>query len=207
DVRSSATGGAWVNVFRQQGAGSANPDHRAIDISAAAGRASSVQVRFHDYNGSSEWWWELDNVRIDTGAYVGCDMPVCGGAQPNVARPVADGLFGTPMLASRANGAGSSIALTWDTSTCTSTDHHVLFGDLGNVASVSPTGAFCDLGTSGNATWTQVPAGNLWFVIAGDNNATIEGTWGTDGVGGQRGGPSPSGFCGMTSRNNGTTCP
>ena len=207
DVRSSATGGSWVNVLHQHGASSANPDHQTVDISSQASRATNVQVRFHDTNGSSEWYWLLDNVRVDTANFQGCDMPVCGAAQPNVARPVPDGLFGTPMRASRANAAGSSIALTWDNGTCSSADNHVLYGDLSNVASLAPTGAGCDLGTSGSSTWNAVPAGNLWFVVVGDNNATIEGTWGTDGVGGQRGGTTASGFCGATTRNNGTTCP
>jgi subtilisin-like proprotein convertase family protein len=207
DVRSSATGGAWVNVLHQQGAGSANPDHRVLDVSGPAGRASAVQLRFHEYGGSSEWWWELDNVRVDTGAYVGCDMPVCGAPQPNVAKPVADGTFGTAMRGSRANPAGSAIALSWDVGTCASADHHVLYGDLGNVASTAVTGAFCDLGASGTATWTSVPAGNLWFVVVGDDNATLEGSWGTDGIGGQRGGTTASGFCGAATRNNAATCP
>jgi hypothetical protein len=134
-------------------------------------------------------------------------MPVCGAPQPNVAKPVADGTFGTAMRGSRANPAGSAIALSWDVGTCASADHHVLYGDLGNVASTAVTGAFCDLGASGTATWTSVPAGNLWFVVVGDDNATLEGSWGTDGIGGQRGGTTASGFCGAATRNNAATCP
>jgi subtilisin-like proprotein convertase family protein len=206
DVRSSTTGGAWVNVFRQQGASSAVAERRAVDVSAQAGGATNVQVRFHNYGGSSEWWWELDNVRIDTAAYAGCEMPVCGAPQPNVARPVGDGIFGTGMRASRGNPAATSVVLNWDVATCASADHHVLYGDLANVASVAPTGSFCDLGASGLATWTGVPSGNLWFVVVGDNNATVEGTWGTDS-GGHRGGATASGFCGAITRDNAATCP
>ena len=36
DVRSAATGGAWVNVLRQQNASSANPDHKTVNITAQA---------------------------------------------------------------------------------------------------------------------------------------------------------------------------
>src|SRR5262249_45239234 len=50
DVRSSATGGGWVNVLHQHGASSPNPDHPTVNISAQAARATNVQVRFHDVN-------------------------------------------------------------------------------------------------------------------------------------------------------------
>jgi hypothetical protein len=122
-------------------------------------------------------------------------------------KPVADGVFGTAMHASRVDAPGSTIALTWDVATCTSADHHVLYGDLSSVASLSVVGAGCNLGTTGSANWTGVPAANLWFVVAGDNDATVEGSWGTDGVGGQRGGATPSGQCGLVVRNNSGTCP
>jgi hypothetical protein len=122
-------------------------------------------------------------------------------------KPVPDGLFGTAMRASRADAPGSTIGLTWDVATCASADHHVLFGDLSSVASLTVLGAGCNLGTTGSATWTAVPAGNLWFVVVGDDNATVEASWGTDGVGGQRGGVTPSGQCGLVSRNNSGTCP
>jgi hypothetical protein len=122
-------------------------------------------------------------------------------------KPVPDGSFGTAMRASRVDTPGSSIALTWDVATCTSADYHVLYGGLSSVSAASVTGAFCNLGTTGSATWTGVPAANLWFVVVGDNDGTIEGSWGTDGVGGQRGGATPSGQCGLVVRNNSGTCP
>jgi hypothetical protein len=83
----------------------------------------------------------------------------------------------------------------------------VLYGDLASVALLTPNGSFCDLGSSGAATWTGVPSASVWFVVVGDNNATVEGSWGTDGVGGQRGGTTVSGFCGAVTRTNATTCP
>ncbi len=126
---------------------------------------------------------------------------------PTGARPVADGSFGTAMKASRANPSGSSVNVTWDVATCSSTNHHLLYGDLAGVASVLVTGAACNLGTSGSASWSGVPAGNLWFVVVGDDNASTEGSWGTDGTGAQRGGAIVSGQCGMGARNNSGTCP
>ena len=46
-----------------------------IPIPQAAGKAQ-VQVRFHYYDASYEWWWEVDNVLI--GSQVTC-VPVDGG--------------------------------------------------------------------------------------------------------------------------------
>lgn len=127
-----------------------------------------------------------------------------GGSAP---KPVPDGSFGTAMKASRADATGSTIAVTWDVATCASADYHLLFGDLSSVASLTVLGAACDLGTTGSATWSSVPAGSLWFDVVGDDNATVEGSWGTDGHGAERRGVTPSGQCGLVVRNNSGTCP
>ncbi len=206
DVRSSVTGGAWVNVLRQQGASSANPDHRSVDITTQAAGAPDAQVRFRYHGGQFEWFWQVDNVKVDAAAPASCDMTTCI-AGPGSARPVADGSFGTAMKGSRADAAGSTIDLTWDVATCASSDHHVLYGDLASVASAAISGASCDLGIAGSATWTAVPAGDLWFVVVGDDDGAVEGSWGIDGNGAQRGGTSASGRCSMTSRDNSETCP
>jgi hypothetical protein len=122
-------------------------------------------------------------------------------------RPVADGSFGTAMTGSRADATGSTIDVTWDVATCSSADHHILYGDLASVASTTVSGAACDLGTTGSASWSGVPAGDLWFVVVGDDNATTEGTWGTDGNGAERGGGTASGQCTVVTRDNSGVCP
>ena len=205
DVRSSATNGAWVNVLRQQGAGSSNPDHRTLDITAESAGASNAQVRFHYFNAHYEWFWQVDNVKVDTTTAPVCSQSLCA-AGPGVAKPVADGSYGTAMKGSRGDPSGSTINLTWDIATCSSTDHHVLYGALASVATATVSGASCNLGATGSASWTGVPAGNLWFVVVGDNDATSEGSWGTR-TGGERGGTSASALCGMTTRDNSGTCP
>jgi hypothetical protein len=122
-------------------------------------------------------------------------------------RPVADGSFGTAMKGSRADLSGSTINVTWDVTTCSSADHHVIYGDLASVSSAAVTGASCDLGATGAASWTGVPAGTLWFVVVGDDNASTEGSWGLDGAGAQRGGGSASVQCGLVTRDNSGVCP
>lgn len=205
DVRSTLTGDTWVNVLRQQTTSSPNPDHESIDISAQAAGGSNVQVRFHYYNAQYEFYWQVDNVKVDTTSPGSCSQKVCA-APPGAAKPVADGSFGAAMRGSRADVPGTTIDLTWDVATCTSNDHHVLYGALADVATSTVGGASCNLGATGTAVWTGVPAGDLWFVVVGDNNLTLEGSWGTM-TSGERGGASASGQCGLTTRNYSSSCP
>ena len=77
DVRSSLTGGAWVNVLRNQGADTSNPTHRAIIISTQAAGASDVQVRFHYYGASNDNYWQVDNVVVSWTRPAYCAINVC----------------------------------------------------------------------------------------------------------------------------------
>ncbi|PWT92993.1 MAG: hypothetical protein C5B54_02600, partial [Acidobacteria bacterium] len=75
DVDVSNDGGAnWTNVVRYQNGSTRGPHHEDIDISTIAGNQSNVMVRFHYYNATFEWWWQIDNVEIG----VQCG-PVTGG--------------------------------------------------------------------------------------------------------------------------------
>jgi subtilisin-like proprotein convertase family protein len=206
DVRSSRTGGLWVNVLRQQGVSTANPDHRTIDITAQALGASNVQVRFHYYQASFEFFWQLDNVKVTYTSPPSCSQTVCT-ALPTSVKPVPDGAFGSAMTGSRADASGATIDVTWDVSTCLSTGYHLLFGDLVAVASYAIRGAACAIGTSGSYSWSGVPPGNLWFVLAADDGVAIEGSWGTGVGGAPRGGASASDLCGMAVKENTGSCP
>jgi subtilisin-like proprotein convertase family protein len=121
--------------------------------------------------------------------------------------PVPDGAFGAGMTASLTTGAVPGMHLTWDVATCAAKNDHLLYGTLQNVSSYVPDGAVCGLGPLGSYDWVGAPAGDLWFLIVGDDAAALEGTWGTDGAGAYRAGTTASGFCGFTTRNNSGTCP
>jgi hypothetical protein len=121
-------------------------------------------------------------------------------------KPVPDGSFGTALTASRANPGGTSINVAWDVSSCASTSYHVLHGNLAGVSSYGISGSACAIGTSGSYSWSGVPVGSLWFVVAADDGVATEGSWGT-GEGGERGGGVASGQCGMSLRDNSGTCP
>jgi hypothetical protein len=77
DVRSSVTGGAWVNVARFT-ADSANPAAASIDITAEAAGAADVEIRWRYYNADFEWYWYVDNVRVSFTSPGGCAMLPCG---------------------------------------------------------------------------------------------------------------------------------
>ncbi|HEX4825425.1 MAG TPA: choice-of-anchor J domain-containing protein [Candidatus Polarisedimenticolaceae bacterium] len=204
DVQSSRTSG-WVNVLHQHGASSANPAHTAIDITAQAAGATNVQVRFHYWQAKSDGWWQVDNVQITYVTVAGCNQTVCPGGATSV-KPVPDGTFGAAMHATRSAPDGTRIGVTWDVATCVSTGYHILYGDLASVASSTVSGSVCGVGTSGSYTWTAVPGGSLWFVVAADDGTATEGSWGT-ATSGERGGTSPSGQCGMSTRDDSGSCP
>jgi len=75
------------------------------------------------------------------------------------------------------------------------------------VSTYAISGAACGLGATGTATWSSVPAGDLWYVVVATDGAGTEGTWGKTGAGAHEGGVTPSAQCGDTLRNNGGTCP
>ena len=183
DVRSSATGNGWVNVQRFNGADF--QDHRTINISARAGGATNVQVRFRYLLGSNEWWWELDNVRVDASG-PNCTMTAC--VAPAAPKPVAG------LQASRAAADGSAIDVTWSAG-CGSSQNEILYGSLASLSSYTVDGSVCGIGASGSTSWSGVPTGDLWFVVVGSDGAGTEGSWG-DGPGGAPRKGDASGQCG-----------
>jgi hypothetical protein len=74
DVDISIDGGEWLNVLRQTGS-VRGLNQQSIDISEMAANQENVRVRFRYYNANSEWWWQVDSVRV--GGQV-C-APVTGG--------------------------------------------------------------------------------------------------------------------------------
>ncbi|MBP7147246.1 MAG: M28 family peptidase [Acidobacteria bacterium] len=205
DVRSSITGGAWVNVLRQQGASSTNPAHKTVDITPQAAGAADAQVRFRYYNGSNEWYWEIDNVKLGTIDDAGCEMTTCP-AQHAAPPPVPDGRFGQPMTVTRPGPGGSALDVRWDAETCPAPGYHLLWGPLSALPEYELGGSACDLGPSGTYRWGSVPAGNIWYAVVGDDGTATEGNWGESSSGVPWSGDNPSGQCGFTARDNSGSC-
>jgi hypothetical protein len=135
------------------------------------------------------------------------------GTNPASEGPVSNCVTVTPgptprpvprLTASRAGA--SSIALSWDVTTCPSPDYELLFGDLAGLPSYTLSGSLCALGTTGSAVWGGVPTGNLWFLVTGISGAGSEASWGLASSG-PRHGTTPSFHCGSTVRVEGAGCP
>lgn len=60
DVRSSATGGAWVNVERFQGGDASG----VVTVDVTAQAAADLELRFHYWDARFEWWWAVDDVEV-----------------------------------------------------------------------------------------------------------------------------------------------
>ena len=124
-----------------------------------------------------------------------------------VPAPVSDGAAGAPVLAARTDAAGTVIDLTWDVG-CPAAGYHLLFGSLSGVSdpTLTAAGGACNMGLSGSYEWLDVPAGDLWFLVISDDGATVEGSWGQQSNGVERGSTNASGQCGMTTHDNSGSC-
>ena len=75
---------------------------------------------------------------------------------------------------------------------------------LDQVATYAVTGAVC--GVANPQVWDPVPAGDLWFVLVGDDGLGVESSWG-EATDGERNGLSDSGTCGSVAKDITGTCP
>jgi hypothetical protein len=208
DVRSSLTGGAWVNVSRNHDASSPNPEHKTIPITTQAAGASDVQIRFYYYGGAYDYWWMVDNVKVTYAAPGGCTMNACTPSAGGP-KPVPDGrLSGTAQRGAKVTADGANLSLTYDTATCTQADHSILYGLLTALNPITPSGGVCGIGNASPYAWNGSPAGNIWWVIVGDGGTT-ESSWGQKYTGGaysQRS-ASASNQCGNSALDVTGTCP
>jgi len=128
------------------------------------------------------------------------DTPV-----PVAVPPIADGVIGAGMLASR-GASDTTINLTWDAAACVPSGAHVVYGPLPGLPAYQVSGGVCGIGPSGSFTWSGAPAGDLWFLVVADDGISTEGLWGTASNGAMNG-SAPSLVCGMTNRVNLSSCP
>jgi hypothetical protein len=123
-----------------------------------------------------------------------CVFPAAG-ANPKEASPA-----GT-MTARR--GSGSTVTVTY-TPACGATQHTIYAGNLDalRTGGLAWSQRFCSLGVSGSLSF--MPAGNVYFVVAG-NNGTTEGSYGRTSAG-ERPAAGAGGACSYTQDLSGT-CP
>ncbi len=181
------------------GLGGAGWTEYTADLSGHAGESAMLRWRLSTDGSINEAGWWIDDVEV----YVAEECQPGSAGPP----PAPDGSAGTtPLLAENlADGVGDTLGVTWDAS-CAATDYNLIFGDLTNVATYAVSGSSCALGTTGNTTWTGVPAGNLFFLIVGTDGAGVESSWGGSSNG-ERNGSVASGECGIATKNPSGACP
>jgi subtilisin-like proprotein convertase family protein len=202
DVRSSLTGSVWVNVGRWT-TDTPNPEHVSIDITAEAAGAADLQLRWHYYDADYEWYWYIDNVEVTYVAEAACEMPVCSAIAGSPA-PIPDGSLSTqPLSAGRLDAAGTQLLIRWDPQ-CSPYSTKILYGSLGDVASLVSDGAECTIAQP--HIWDPAPVGDLWFLLIADDGLGAESSWGL-ATAGERNGTTASGTCGSTFKDLSATCP
>lgn len=72
EIRSAATGAAWVRVAFYAPASASGTVQ--LDVTAQAAGQSDVQVRFRYYNANGDNWWALDDVFLLATGGVVCDV-------------------------------------------------------------------------------------------------------------------------------------
>jgi hypothetical protein len=132
---------------------------------------------------------------------------------------VPDGSQGVPVRVAKLDPVGSTLLVSWDTTTCSgAAGYHVVWGSRSQLPSTqggtfSVGGSAC--GVDSAWEWTDSPDPNsdpgnlLWFLVIAVDGASTEGSWGTDGRGVERMGPGPggsSGSCGISARSLANTC-
>lgn len=191
-----------------------------VDLDAAANAISgntggaagkTLWIAFSPIIGcsGSNYGWFLDDVAITATVPASCTT----GAALGSVKPVPDGQWvpGTPMQASKVAADGSTINLTWDTTTCTDANYNLYWGDGSDLPTYALQGSVCGLGNTGSASGLAlpaVPAGQsfIWWVIAGTDGSQMESSWGKDSAGNERH-PAASGQCGFTAKSTAATCP
>jgi hypothetical protein len=121
--------------------------------------------------------------------------------------PVPDGTFGSPLLVAKKDDVGTAVRVTWDAASCPPPGRQLLYGLLSGVSEPAPDGAQCNLSFSGIYNWFAMPPGDVWFLVVSNDGSSTEGSWGRRSDGSERGGTTPSAFCGMTTHESTATCP
>lgn len=130
---------------------------------------------------------------------------------------VPDGAVGAPMTVAR---SGTTLELNWDTDTCGGEGYHILHGSGDDLPAVQGgayglRGFVCATNPPLPYAWSNSPdpalqaSGLIWFLVVPDDASTLEGSWGVDSAGNERGSSAPdggSGRCGLSVKSLENQC-
>jgi len=167
-------GSTWTNVLHMIASdGYPIPNTKVIDItSAIAGNPATTKIRWHYYNGSFEWWWAIDNVRVL------CENPVC--TTCNTVPGYPGYVPGTLTVAK----AGSNFNLAWTSpgGICTPIGYGLYRGTL---PWTSYDHASVNCAIPATSATTPQDTDSYYYLIVPYNNVN-EGSYGKDSSGTER---------------------
>jgi hypothetical protein len=163
---------------------------------------NDVKIRFH--LSGDLWWpngeWWIDDVQVTQSLVPG---PCVTGSRDGAPPPIPDGgsVPGQPLLATR---NGSSVDLSWDTTTCPPAEVNVYSGDIGDYTTF--TDGSCGLAPTGSAT-LAIPD-DTWFLVVATDGASTDGSWSRNATGTELSYTGASTVCpAMTDHQPAGTCP
>jgi len=172
--------------------GSSEQAHHTWDVTEHAVGNPDFRIRFNYQHAAYDYWFAVDNVSLTGGIGTLCDTGSSVVTVPN------GGEGGTePLLVSK---DGSDLTLSWDTAMagCASPGYHLIWGWGEDLSPSAASGSDCTLDGTGSHLWATSPdcASDWgWFLVVGNDGASVEGGWGTDSSSRQRSSVA-SGQCG-----------
>jgi hypothetical protein len=105
-------------------------------------------------------------------------MPTTCTTQASGPPPIPDGatVTGDPLTVSL---SGQDLVLNWDTTQCSPPTVNVYWGHFSSFTDFA--GGFCGLEPTGTTT-ISLPD-NVWFLVAGTDGVSTDGSWSRDGLG------------------------
>jgi len=173
----------------------------------------------YDFTGLTVFGWAIDDGPFNPMLIVFESMTVELGV-PLTPPAVPDGSDGVPLIVQKNPNNDSVLRLLFDTDSCVGNEsHHLIYG-FGSQLPTGPAQSFLINGSACTVNgspfnWLGVPdpsidsSALLWFLMLANDEATTEGSWGTDSSGAERIGPGAGGVsneCLMELKDLGNVC-
>jgi hypothetical protein len=188
DVDVSTDGGqSWARVLRLEGAsdGYQVPVEKLLELTPfIAPDPTSVSIRFHYLQGGNDWWWAIDNVRVE------CQLAVCTPCAGPIAPP------GEPGLLTVGKDSGQ-IFFDWDGAVpgCIAEGYALYRGDILELRSSGynhATAVTCAADSTSFAIDASALGTADYYLVVNDNGLH-EGSYGRDSKGAER--PASAAAC------------